>query len=172
MIVIPNVMGICVFSPRLDAYGNSYRGVEFISSLTEVYNFHMFDSINNTEDKDDPRKGLDKEDITTELIIRYSSLGDLGALKRLNLRIDFITNGDYDKRTALHLAASNGHIDVVVHLLDEVGMENINPVDRWNGTPFDDAVREGYFEVAEFLQSHGGKRGVDIKNEVMNERVS
>ena len=29
MIVIPNVMGICVWSPKLDSIGNSSRGIEF-----------------------------------------------------------------------------------------------------------------------------------------------
>ena len=30
MIVIPGVMGICTFSPRLDAVGNSVRGTKFM----------------------------------------------------------------------------------------------------------------------------------------------
>ncbi|XP_022257118.1 glutaminase kidney isoform, mitochondrial-like, partial [Limulus polyphemus] len=29
MVVVPNVMGICLWSPPLDAYGNSVRGVQF-----------------------------------------------------------------------------------------------------------------------------------------------
>lgn len=33
LLVVPNVMGICLFSPRLDTYGNSVRGVEFAKVL-------------------------------------------------------------------------------------------------------------------------------------------
>jgi glutaminase len=29
LVVIPNVMGICVWSPPLDSLGNSCRGVQF-----------------------------------------------------------------------------------------------------------------------------------------------
>jgi len=38
--VIPNVMGICTFSPRLDKFGNSARGVEFYQTLVSRYSFH------------------------------------------------------------------------------------------------------------------------------------
>ena len=43
-VVIPNVMGMCTFSPRLDKYGNSVRGVDFFSKFTAKFNFHMFDN--------------------------------------------------------------------------------------------------------------------------------
>ena len=29
MLVVPNVMGICMWSPPLDKYGNSVRGIQF-----------------------------------------------------------------------------------------------------------------------------------------------
>ena len=45
MIVIPNVMGICVWSPRLDDIGNSSRGIEFCKKLGSLFNFHIFGSI-------------------------------------------------------------------------------------------------------------------------------
>jgi len=34
MTIVPNVGGFCTFSPRLDNYGNSARGVEFFTKLT------------------------------------------------------------------------------------------------------------------------------------------
>ncbi|MAH60811.1 MAG: glutaminase A [Legionellales bacterium] len=56
MLVIPNVMGICVWSPNLDHYGNSVRGVEFATRLTETFNFHNFDSLVGNSSKIDPRR--------------------------------------------------------------------------------------------------------------------
>ena len=47
MIVIPNVMGIAVWSPRLDEIGNSYRGIEFCKYFGQKFNFHIFDSLND-----------------------------------------------------------------------------------------------------------------------------
>merc|ERR1711920_15530 len=55
-VVIPNVMGICTFSPNLDTYGNSVRGVEFYKLLTQRFYFHNFDMIGRIEHgKRDPR---------------------------------------------------------------------------------------------------------------------
>ena len=63
-----------------------------------------------------------------------------------------------DKRTAMHLAASEGLLDVVKYLVDEAGA-NPSPVDRWGGTPLDDAIRSEHLQTAEFLQSKSAKHG-------------
>jgi hypothetical protein len=42
---LTQVMGIAIFSPRLDAHGNSIRGVEFCKRLLTRYPFGIFDSI-------------------------------------------------------------------------------------------------------------------------------
>lgn len=66
--------------------------------------------------------------------------------------------GDYDARTALHLAASEGAILVVQCLCDELGC-GTDPVDRFGGTPLDDAIRHGHEKVIEYLESKGAARG-------------
>ena len=66
--------------------------------------------------------------------------------------------GDYDKRTALHLSASEGLLEVVRFLVDEAGAHH-SPVDRWNGTPLDDAIRHGHKGVKAFLETKGAQRG-------------
>ena len=68
-----------------------------------------------------------------------------------------VDEGNFDGRTCLHLAASNGRLDVVACLVDELGAAT-NVVDRWGGTPLDDAVRHSHAEVKEFLE--GARRGV------------
>jgi glutaminase len=42
-VVIPNIMGICTFSPKIDEYGNSSRGLEFIRTLSQRHGLHTFD---------------------------------------------------------------------------------------------------------------------------------
>ena len=43
MVVIPGKMGIVIWSPKLDKYGNSVRGIEVCQRLTETFKFHLFD---------------------------------------------------------------------------------------------------------------------------------
>ena len=44
MMVLPNTMGITIYSPNVDAYGNSVRGLAFCEELVKVYNFHRYDN--------------------------------------------------------------------------------------------------------------------------------
>jgi len=43
MAVVPGVMGIAVYSPRLDEYGNSTRGLAVCRDLVRQYHLHIFD---------------------------------------------------------------------------------------------------------------------------------
>ncbi|KAF0982092.1 hypothetical protein FDP41_011953 [Naegleria fowleri] len=44
-IVIPSVMGMCIFSPRLDKRGNSVRGVEFCKRASDKFEWSLFDRL-------------------------------------------------------------------------------------------------------------------------------
>ena len=61
-----------------------------------------------------------------------ASRSDLALLTTLVENGAPIDQGDYGKRTALHLAASEGLLEVVTFLIEECGADP-NPVDRWNG---------------------------------------
>ncbi|HEY9877476.1 MAG TPA: glutaminase A [Leptolyngbyaceae cyanobacterium] len=41
--VVPNQVGIAVFSPPLDERGNSVRGVKVFEDLSQAFGFHLFD---------------------------------------------------------------------------------------------------------------------------------
>lgn len=90
-----------------------------------------------------------------------------------------ITLSDYDGRTALHLAASEGHFECVEFLLGKLDfgwsnddivptifssawlVEQCNvphdPRDRWGNTPVDEAETFGHHKVVEFLQNYDNK---------------
>ena len=150
-VVIPNLLGICIWSPRLDKNGNSVRGIEFCRKLVDRYLFHAYDSIGGGHHKKDPRlaKGEDK---VKELLLLITAAvnGDLSSLQRLEARGVDLNAGDYDRRTALHLAASEGQFNAVRYLLER-GVTPA-PEDRWGGTSLDDAIREHHHEVAALLR--------------------
>ena len=60
--------------------------------------------------------------------------------------------GDYDKRTPLHLAASNGCLDAARFLVDDCQAE-LNAADRWGNGPLDDALRHEHGAVAKYLEA-------------------
>lgn len=149
-IVIPNLMGISIWSPRLDPHGNSVRGVEFCERLLERYNFHHFDSISNRSGKKNPRinKYASRVNQIMELIWAASN-GDMQEIRRLFAEGIDLNTADYDGRTALHLAASEGKLDVVKFLIEK-GVK-LDVEDRWGGTPLMDAKREGHTKIASLL---------------------
>ena len=87
-----------------------------------------------------------------EALCDASARGDVAALRQLvrERGIAIVNGGDYDKRTALHLAASEGHFETVRFLVDECGAE-VNPIDRWGGSPLDDATRSKHALAAFFV---------------------
>jgi glutaminase len=165
MIVVPNVMGICTWSPRIDSHGNSARGLAFCRRLVEKFRFHNYDNLRGLHEKQDPRQPrlrLDADAVVA--LIWAASKGDLSAIQRLVACGADLNGADYDGRTPLHLAASEGHKDVVRYLIDQ-GV-NIDPVDRWGGTPLCDAQRHGHKAVVELLERSGGTVAVNRSTSV------
>jgi glutaminase len=142
MLVIPGVMGITVWSPRLDALGNSVRGVAFCEKLVSLYNFHNFDGAGQTSGKKDPRLPRHQESRHLALsLILASSQGDLDEVKRLIARGASHQASDYDGRTPLHLAAAEGRQEVATYLC-HLGAET-GVLDRFGRTPQDEAASSG-----------------------------
>ena len=88
-----------------------------------------------------------------------ASQGDLRQIKLLVAKRASINAADYDKRSALHLAAAEGHSDVVKFLVESGA--TVNMVDRWGGDPLKDAIRGGHSECQAILRAAGGRGGYD-----------
>jgi glutaminase len=164
MVVIPGLMGICVWSPRLDEHGNSVRGIEFCRKLVAEYNLHAFDSLvtgRARSNKRDPRRKKHQSQIESVVALTWAaSQGDLNEVRALVAVGVEPGTADYDGRTALHLAAAEGQLDVVRYLLS-CGTDP-RPVDRWGGTPLSDAEGNGHAEVAALLRETTDEPAVEV----------
>ena len=144
LLVVPNMMGICIWSPPLDEQGNSFRGIEFCKKLNKELDLHIFHNIISNK--------IDLSDSLTVKFLQLCCDGELEKIKELVNKVD-INGSDYDKRTGLHLAASEGHIDVVRFLLEN-GAEIKK--DRWNNTALDEIKNKTgdiYKEIHDLLES-------------------
>ncbi|KAB0397314.1 hypothetical protein E2I00_005369 [Balaenoptera physalus] len=154
LLVVPNIMGMMCLSPPLDKLGNSYRGVSFCQKLVSLFNFHNYDNLRHCARKLDPRReGGEVRNKTVVNLLFAAYSGDVSALRRFALSAMDMEQKDYDSRTALHVAAAEGHTEVVKFLIEAC---KVNPFvkDRWDNIPLDDAVQFNHLEVVKLLQDY------------------
>lgn len=77
----------------------------------------------------------------------------------------------YDKRTALHLACVEGHLEIVQILLDAGADTDIE--DRWGNTPLEEAEAGGWKEVVDILKQirsrmADGKGHTKVRGDTLN----
>lgn len=87
-------------------------------------------------------------------LLYCSGKGDkVGVIQELDNGVE-ANLADYDRRTALHLAACEGCTEIVVLLLEKGA--DVNSVDRWGRTPLSDARSVNHEEICKILEAHGG----------------
>ena len=102
-------MGIALYSPKLDKSFNSVRAIQFTKNLVENFHFHQFDPIRsrtkNVQDSQDKSE-------TDQLIINLlaAAKNDVATLMSSYLEHFDMNMSGYDGKTALHVAATHGHL--------------------------------------------------------------
>ena len=149
LLIVPQLMGICIFSPRLDAQGNSVRGIEMSKRLTSKYLVHTFDGTMTDTDRIDPKLPIARwEANSCGEAIWAASNGNIRTLESLVSQQRDLQTGDYDIRTPLHLASAEGQFEVVKFLLDH----GVKPIpDRWGGYPISDARNNNHKKIVDLF---------------------
>lgn len=160
LVVVPNVVGFATWSPPLDGIGNSARGVMFAEELVKVYNFHTFDSIGeHTSEKKNPKvQNYEEQSLKLVQLLFASSQGDKMALERAYLAGVDMGMGDYDCRTALHLACAENHPACVKYLIETCNVP-LDAEDRWGNTPLQDAVRCNHPRIVAMVKKFMSQKG-------------
>ncbi|XP_062975907.1 glutaminase liver isoform, mitochondrial [Elgaria multicarinata webbii] len=154
LLVVPNVMGVMCLSPPLDKGGNSTREIGFCQELVSLFNFHNYDNLLHCARKMDPRReGVEVRNKTVVNLLFAAYSGDVSALRRFALSAMDMEQKDYDSRTALHVAAAEGHLEVVKFLVEAC---RVNPFvkDRWGNIALDDAIQFNHLEVVKLLKDY------------------
>jgi len=155
MCVVPNVMGMCTWSPPLDEQGNSTRGVDFFTRLTEKYALHVFDDVSSGAQSKKNIRARIPMDVRMSNIAELcyaASIGDLSSVKELLMAGLDVKSTDYDKRTPLHLAAAEGRLKVTQFLLDSGADPHVE--DRWGVTPLVEAEQNGHMKTLAAIKQH------------------
>jgi glutaminase len=120
-LIVPRVMGIAIFSPRLDERGNTVRGVEFAKQFLKNYSVHIYDCLKGVFDPFDDKLDIwlnadEEESIFVSNLLWSISNKDNNEVERLleevslneKSHIDAIKN--YDGSTPAHVACAKNNI--------------------------------------------------------------
>jgi len=174
--VVPNKVGIATYSPPLDQNGNSFKSIAVYKEIVSVFNFHQYDSLKGVTNsrglkpKKDPTSRPKEEELNHTTALLFACFeGDLTEIKRLCSNGADIWCSDYDQRTPLHLACSEGHMQVVRYMIrlarnDPDCADLLSPEDRWGRSPLDDAISGEHKDVQKLMRKYKARRGAGENN--------
>jgi glutaminase len=159
MVVMPGVMGMVVQNRALNEYNVPLRGLVLSALLTARFRLNLFDQlVYGDEDiaiapAQRPQHKAQLDVSSTVLFFELCTAAAGGDVRKVLLLLRWgasVTQVDYDQRTALHIACSDGHADVAKVLILRGAFLNCR--DRWGITPIEDARRAGLWSTIRLME--------------------
>lgn len=158
--VVPGVLGLMAWSPDLDAFGNSWKAVHFCEELVSSFQLHSFDIRTPFRQVLSYRQWkVESEGYQIMNILLATFRGDLPSLRRYFLSGADMNAVDYDGRSALHVAASEGHLEIIKFLMENTGASCLVK-DRWGNTALQEAARCNQRQATQLLKKYLEQREV------------
>ncbi|XP_024911992.1 glutaminase liver isoform, mitochondrial [Cynoglossus semilaevis] len=150
---VPGVLGLMAFSPEVDSFGNPWRALHFcqVRRMVSTFQLHSFDVRASRQVLVYRQWKSESEGYDIINVLLAAFRGDVQSLRRYFLSGVDVNAVDYDGRSALHVAAAEGHAEVIRFLLDNAGA---NPAlkDRWGSSPLQEARRYNREAAIQVLQ--------------------
>lgn len=146
--VIPNTMGVAVYSPLLNKAYNSIKASKFLMKFIHKFGYDCIDHVYSAGILN-RKKVENEEDENDSFHLLYYAKSSLRDVRRSLAKGMDVNYADYDSRTPLHLAANYGNFKIVKYLVAHGA--RINVVDRFGNTPIDEAKINGFKEIEKFL---------------------
>lgn len=148
ILVVPNVMGIAVWSPILDKYANSIKANKFYKMIVPRLGLNSQDIVYG----DGLAQQQESHKVNGLVLIFHAKNGDLRQIRRLVAKGHDVNYKDYDDRTALHLAVAEGHLKIVKYLV--LHGADTNCKDLHDQTPMSIAKKKGFTDIVDFLTDY------------------
>ena len=128
--------------------------MHFCRELVRHFNFHNYDGLltGNTEKMDPSKKTITAKLDGVVALCWAVSKGDLNEIQQLLAMGVDLNDADYDGRTPLHVAASEGHLKAVQFLVEHGAL--VTAKDRWGNTAQNDAKRGHREDILDYLSSY------------------
>ncbi|EGD83407.1 glutaminase [Salpingoeca rosetta] len=136
---VPGKLGIAIYSPRVDALGNTVRGLYVAAQLVRaIPELHVFSTTRLTHEMDVPKAG-DTEHLHL-MLMQFVAHGDAAKVHELVSNTSVNVNGtNPDGRTALLEALAAGRGDIASYLLAHGADPAVT--DHFGNTPMSEAER-------------------------------
>ena len=159
-LVIPKVMGIWIFSPKLDERGNSVKGIEASKLLLNEYTMHRYDNLKGVVTPFSQKTSLlqaisEQRNEFTKSLLNAVADDDLHQFQWLleeakEMNFDINSIKDYDNVSPAHIAWSFNHEEIIQYLIEnDADFSELK--DKWGFTPIQRAVNSGHHELVSLL---------------------